>query len=538
MTHLFARLSVSLPLLFSAACATSPPKAPPIPYDVEHKSLVDLRADLLDGLVTSERLVELYHERIALIDDAGPQLNSVLALNPSALEDARRLDAERTRGEIRGLLHGVPILLKDNIESKDPLPTTAGSLALVDNFTERDAPIVARLRAAGAIILGKTNLSEWANIRSSNSTSGWSAVGGLTRNAHDPLRTACGSSAGSGVAVAASLCAAALGTETDGSITCPASMNGVVGLKPTVGLLSRTHIVPISHTQDTAGPMTRTVLDAALLLSVMAGSDPTDPATLLADERSEAYHRQLTLPPSLSPLYTLGANPLSGARLGVMRFHSKRHDEATLAVFEEALDTLRAADAELVEIEEFPGLRGIGGHEFRILLTELKANMNAYLATTPPTVAVRTLADVIAFNVEHAAEEMPHFAQEFFERAESGPDLDDQKYRNSLEAAARLAGPEGIDRLLAEYNVTALIAPTAGPAWFIDLENGDSHGPSCTTLPAVAGYPHLTLPMGEVEGLPVGLSFIGAAWSETHLLRLGQGFEMVRGEFARYRRSQ
>jgi amidase len=277
--------------------------------------------------------------------------------------------------------------------------------------------------------------------------------------------------------------------------------------------------------------MTRTVLDAALLLSVMAGSDPTDPATLLADEFSEAYYKRLALPPSLSPLYTLGANPLSGTRIGVMRFHAKRHDEGTLAVFEAALDTLRAADAELVEIEEFPGLRGIGGHEFRILLTELKADMNAYLATTPPAVTTRTLADVIAFNEAHAAEEMPHFAQEFFERAEAQPGLDDQEYKDSVASAARMAGPEGLDRLLAEYNVTALIAPTAGPAWMIDLENGDSHGPSCTTLPAVAGYPHLTVPMGMVEGLPVGLSFIGAAWSEAHLLRLGQGFEMVRGEF-------
>jgi amidase len=277
--------------------------------------------------------------------------------------------------------------------------------------------------------------------------------------------------------------------------------------------------------------MTRTVLDAALLLSVMAGSDPTDPATLLADEFSEAYYKRLALPPSLSPLYTLGANPLSGTRIGVMRFHAKRHDEGTLAVFEAALDTLRAADAELVEIEEFPGLRGIGGHEFRILLTELKANMNAYLASTPPAVTTRTLADVIAFNEAHAAEEMPHFAQEFFERAEGRPGLDDQEYKDSVAAAARMAGPEGIDRLLTENNVTALIAPTAGPAWLIDLENGDSHGPSCTTLPAVSGYPHLTLPMGKVEGMPIGLSFMGAAWSEAHLLRLARGFEMVRGEF-------
>ncbi len=519
MSHRFSRLAALTPLLLSA-CATTPTDGPPTPYDVEGKSLTELRADLMGGAVSSERLIELYHERIALIDDAGPLLNSILALNPSALEDARRLDAERARGEIRGLLHGIPILLKDNIESKDPLPTTAGSLALADNFTGRDAPIVARLRAAGAIILGKANLSEWANIRSSNSTSGWSAVGGLTRNAHDPLRTACGSSAGSGVAVAASLCAAALGTETDGSITCPASMNGVVGLKPTVGLLSRTHIVPISHTQDTAGPMTRSVPDAALLLSVMAGSDPSDPGTVRADDFAEAYHERLDT----------GTNALNGARLGVLRFHTRRHDEGTLALFEKTLESLRAAGAELVEIEEFSGMRGIGGHEFRILLTELKADMNVYLASTPPAVTTRTLADVIAFNEAHAAEEMPHFAQEFFERAESQPGLDDQEYKDSVAAAARMAGPEGIDRLLTENNVTALIAPTAGPAWMIDLENGDSHGPSCTTLPAVSGYPHLTIPMGMVEGLPIGLSFMGAAWSEASLLRLGQGFEMIRGD--------
>ena len=511
-------LSIALPLSCLASCAGPQTDVPLAPYIIEHKSLTEMRADLVDGRVTSEHLVELYQERIALLDAAGPRFNSVLALNPRALDDARALDREQARGESRGPLHGVPILLKDNIESADPLPTTAGSLALADNVTGRDAPIVARMRAAGAVILGKANLSEWANIRSSNSSSGWSAVGGLTRNAHDPLRTACGSSAGSAVAVAASLCAGALGTETDGSITCPASMNGVVGLKPTVGLLSRTHIVPISHTQDTAGPMTRTVADAALLLSVLAGSDPADPATLLADHFRQDYAK------------ALDSSSLRGKRLGVLRFHTRRHEDSTLEVFEAALSTLREAGAELVEIDDLPGRRSLGGHEFRILLTELKADMNAYLASTPATVKTRTLADLIAFNEEHADVEMPFFAQEFFERAQAQPGLDDAEYLESVETAARLAGPEGIDRLLAEYDVEALVAPTAGPAWFIDLENGDAHGPSATTLPAVSGYPHLTVPMGMVEGLPVGISFMGPAWSEAQLLRLGQAYELARGD--------
>ncbi len=394
------------------------------------------------------------------------------------------------------------------------MPTTAGSLALLNNAPGRDAPLVARLRQAGAVILGKTNLSEWANIRSSNSVSGWSAVGGLTRNPHALDRNTCGSSSGSGAAVAAGLAPAAIGTETDGSITCPAAINGIVGFKPTVGMVSRTHIVPISHSQDTAGPMTRSVEDAAMVLTAMAGSDPADPATAEADARKVDFQA------------ALDAGSLNGARIGVARFMAG-YSPGTDRVFEQPLQALRDAGAVLVEIEDGPDGGAIGEAEFTVLLTELKADLNAYLASTDPAqVTTRTLAEVIAFNAA-TPRELGLFGQETFIRAQATKGLDDPEYIEARAPSLRLAGPEGIDRLLSEHDVVVLIAPTNGPAWSIDVVNGDHYLGSASQLAAVAGYPHLTVPMGFVQGLPVGLSFIGAKWDDARVLSLGYAFEQA-----------
>ncbi len=481
-------------------------------YAVEEKTVAQLASDMAEGRVTSERLVEIYLKRIESLDRSGPSLKSVLSVNPRALADARALDVERTQGKLRGALHGIPVLLKDNIESSDPLATTAGSLALEHNLGQRDAPITARLREAGAVILGKTNLSEWANIRSNKSTSGWSAIGGLTRNPYALDRNACGSSSGSGAAVAANLAALAVGTETDGSITCPSALNGVVGLKPTVGLLSRRYIVPISHTQDTPGPMTRSVADAALMLGVMAGSDDGDPATAEADRHEQDY------------VAGLKDDALQGARLGVLRF-ALGYSPALDAAFERALAQLREAGAVLVDVDKPEGLDRIDANELHVLLVELKADLNAYLADAAPAVKTRTLADVIAFNVRERSREMPFFAQELFDQAQAKEGTDGAEYRRALEENRRLAGAEGIDRLLSEQRLDALIAPTTGPAWTTDVVNGDHYLGSVTTLPAVAGYPHLTVPMAQIFGLPVGLSFIGPAWSDARMLALGYAFE-------------
>lgn len=412
-----------------------------------------------------------------------------------------------------GLLKGLPVLLKDNIETRD-MPTTAGSLALADNAPGRDAPLVVRLRNAGAVILGKTNLSEWANIRSSSSISGWSAVGGQTRNPYDPARTPCGSSSGSAVAVAIGLAPVAIGTETDGSITCPASVNGVVGFKPTVGLVSRTHIVPISHSQDTAGPMAVTVEDAAIVLTVIAGSDPADPATVEADARKVDYRA------------ALDANSLRGARIGVMRFLLPTYSAETRAEFERALAALRAAGAEVVEIEQGPAdLRAIGGWELTVLLTELKHDLNAYLASTDPTqVKTRTLADVIAFNAAEPRE-TTLFGQDLFERAQATGGLTDSGYVEARARSLQAAGPEGIDRMMADHRVVALVAPTTSRAWTNDPKDEDEMQGSASRLAAVAGYPHLTVPMGFDRDMPVGLSFIGGKWDDACILSLGHAYE-------------
>lgn len=470
------------------------------------------------------RLALAHVQRIEALDRAGPD---VPAGQPRAAIDAVRAAApinsvlrvqtpELAVAGLEGMrsdlpLYGVPILIKDNIETFD-MPTTAGSLALASNAPGRDAPLVAQLRQSGAVILGKANLSEWANIRSTNSTSGWSAVGGQTNNPHSLSMNPCGSSSGSAAAVAAGLAPAAIGTETDGSITCPAAVNGVVGFKPTVGLVSRTHIVPISHSQDTAGPITRSVRDAALVLNAIAGSDPADRATGQASARRVDY------------VASLNADSLRGTRIGVARF-LMGYSPQTDAVFEAQLEVLRQAGAELIDINEGPDMEAVGAGELTVLLAELKTDLNRYLATTrTDQVATRTLADVIAFNRATPAELAP-FGQELFERAEAMGGTGDPTYADARATSLRLAGHEGIDRLLRTHRVVALVAPTTAPAWRTNLGGGDDYSGSASTLPAVAGYPHLTVPMGFVGQLPVGMSFIGTAWDDARILSLGYAYE-------------
>ena len=446
---------------------------------------------------------------IAAVERLNPQVNAVIALDPAALDQARAIDRGR---RARGALYGTAILIKDNIETAGTLPTTAGSLALLGNVSGHDAPVVARLRGADAVILGKTNLSEWANIRSSNSISGWSAVGGQTRNPHALDRNPCGSSSGSAAAVAAGMADAAIGTETDGSITCPAAMNGIVGLKPTVGLVSRSRIVPISHSQDTPGPMTRDVTMAARVLGAIAGADEADPAT--ANARGADY------------MAALRPDALKGVRIGVMRF-ATGWSVPVDAVFERALGVLRAQGATLVDIATLKDREKIGPAEFAVLLTELKADLNSYLATTPPGVKTRTLAEVIAFN-NATPRELALFGQDTLEKAQTTDGLKDPAYLAARALSLRLAGKDGIDAMLAATHTVALVGPTMPPAWLIDAVNGDqSSGGGAGNLAAVAGYPHLTVPMGAIHSLPVGLSFIGPAWSEAQLLGLGYAYEQA-----------
>lgn len=471
-----------------------------------------------------------YLERIDQLDDAGPRIGSVIVANP----DAPRLADEAANAGLS--LAGRTVLVKDNVETSE-WPTTAGSLALANNKTRRDAPLIARLRAAGGVVLGKTNLSEWANIRSNSSTSGWSAVGGLTKNPHATDRNACGSSSGSGAAVAAGLAWAAIGTETNGSITCPASINGIVGLKPTVGLVSRTHVVPISHTQDTAGPMTQSVYDAALLLNAISGSDPLDPATAEADKHKVDFTSGLT------------SASLKGVRMGVMRKQAG-DDPRILALFDQALADLTKAGAVLVEIDyEFP--EDAWEDELHVLLYELHKDLGAYLAGSPADIPVRSLAEVIAFNEAHPSTEMRWFGQDLFVQAEAigsgeageggrwfGKELTDEdkeaempkSYEEALARILSLSREQGVDRLLAENEVAILIAPTEGPAWGTDLLQGDQYSFSVGAgyLPAIAGYPHLTVPMGAVEKLPVGLSFIAGKWQDHAVLEAGAAYEANR----------
>lgn len=472
------------------------------------RSIQELQQEMSAGELSAQALTRFYLARIRALNRSGPRLNAVIAVNPDALAEARALDVERrTRGP-RGPLHGIPVLIKDNIETRDRMPTTAGSLALAQNFAAQDAPVVASLRAAGAVILGKTNLSEWANFRSSHSISGWSAVGGLVRNPYVLDRTACGSSSGSGAAVAANLAEAALGTETDGSVTCPASMNGIVGLKPTLGLLSQRGIVPVAHSQDTAGPMARSVTDVALLLTAMVADRKCPPGAVGC--HIGGY------------LAGLSKDALKGKRIGVLRFGAGHHP-GTDTVYDAALRRLSEAGATLVEVQT-PDPTPLEKAEQQVLLTEFKSDLDNYLAHLPRAVTVRSLGQLIDFD-RSTPRELELFGQDLFYQAQGTQGLTDPAYLKALQQSKRLARQEGIDALLQKNQLDFLVAPTTSPAWRVDLVLGDTSGDSFTTLPAVAGYPHLTVPMGRVEGLPVGLSFIGAAWSEAQLLAAGYAFE-------------
>jgi amidase len=498
--------------LFATLALAAAPLAPIFAQDMQPISTIEIPPAALPpgfepGTTAPEARAAAALARIARYDDGEQGINAVIALAPN-------ISAQLRAALAAGLpLEGRTVLVKDNIETRE-LPTTAGSLALAANRTQRDAPLIARLRAAGGVVLGKTNLSEWANIRSNDSTSGWSAVGGQTRNPHATDSNPCGSSSGSGAAVAAGMAWAAIGTETNGSITCPASVNGIVGFKPTVGLVSRTHVVPISATQDTPGPMARNVADTARLLSAIAGSDPADPATAEADRRRTDFTRGLE------------TASLKGTRIGVLRKQVGRNARLT-ALFEQSLRDLESAGAVLVDIDyEYPD--GFWPRSLEVLLFELRRDLDAYLATLPGEGMPRSLDEVVAFNRAHAGAEMRWFGQDLFEAAQKATDEDAYVKARDLNLAA--TRQDGIDRLLAEHRVALLVAPTTGAAWPIDLIYGDNYPGSvgAGSLAAIAGYPHLTVPMGAVERLPVGISFMGAKWQDHAVLKAGAAYERVR----------
>jgi amidase len=465
------------------------------------------------GVMTSRAIAEAYRARIAEMDH---DLRAVIELNPDALTIADAMDAERKNGKIRGPLHGIPIFIKDNIATADKMETTAGSLALVGARPPRDAFIVERLRAAGAVILGKTNLSEWANFRSTHSSSGWSGRGGQCRNPYALDRTPSGSSSGSAAAVAASFCAAAIGSETNGSIVSPAATCSLVGIKPTVGLVSRSAIIPISRTQDTAGPMARSVTDAAILLGAIAGSDPRDPATTVPRAKREASYAA-----------GLDANALKGMRIGVPREQYFGYSTAADSVTQHAIDLMREKGAVIVDPVPIEKMGDVGEAELEVLLYEFKAGLNEYLATLGSGSKVRTLADLIAFNAAHKSTEMPYFGQELFEQAQKRGPLTDAKYVRALAKSQTNTRARGIDAIMTKHKLDALVAPTNGPAWLIDLVNGDADGGGSSSPAAEAGYPAITVPAGYAFGLPVGISFFGRAWSEAKLIRIAYSFEQA-----------
>ena len=478
-------------------------------------SLDTLRSYLVSGQYTARALTQYYLSRIETVDQAGPQVNSVIEVNPDALRIADDLDRERRTKGPRGPLHGIPILIKDNIATADRMQTTAGSLAPVGSRPPNDAFLITRLRAAGAVILGKTNCSEWANFRGRHSTSGWSGRGGQTRNPYALDRNPSGSSSGSGAAAAANLCAVAVGTETDGSIVSPSSINGLAGIKPTVGLVSRNGIIPISHTQDTAGPMARTVADAAALLSVLAGVDAEDPATEAARSHIEADYTRF-----------LDPSGLRGSRLGVVRKYAGFNMHVD-RVFEDALAALKSAGAEIIDPVEIPSIDKLDEPETEVLHFEFKTDLNRYLASLGPSAPVHNLAEVIAFNQKNRARELSWFGQESMEKAQAKGDLTSPDYQKALADCRRLSRQEGIDAAMDKFRLDALIAPTDGPAWPTDWINGDHFSAGTSTLAAVAGYPHVTVPMGFVFGLPVGISFFGRPWSEPTLIKLAYSYEQA-----------
>jgi amidase len=487
------------------------------PFELEETTITEMQEGMRSGKWKAVQLVSAYRARIEELDREGPALHAILEINPDALAIAQKLDAERKAGRVRGPLHGIPILIKDNIDTSDRMMTTAGSLALSGSIPARDAFVAERLREAGAILLGKTNLSEWANFRSTHSSSGWSGRGGQCRNPYAVDRTPSGSSSGSGAAAAACFAAACVGSETDGSITSPSAASSLVGIKPTVGLVSRAGIVPISHSQDTAGPMARTVRDAAMLLGAMVGVDPRDSVT--AAQEGKAF-----------PDYTrfLDAGGLKGARIGLPRNKFFGYSPATDKAAEAAIAVLKEQGAVIIDPADIPTAGKFDDSEFDVLLYEFKADLNTYLAGLGPGAPVKSLADIIAFNAAHADAELPFFGQEIMELAQKKGPLTEKKYLKALEKNHSLSRVKGIDAVMDKHKLDALVAPTQGPVWLVDLVNGDSGaGGSATTPAAVAGYPHVTVPMGYFRGLPLGLSFFGRAWSEPTLIKLAYAFEQA-----------
>jgi amidase len=503
-----------LPALAGArTLVPSPAQEPqPKPFELDEVTIGDLQSGMASGKYTSHSITEKYLARIEEIDKQGPGLASVIEVNPDALAIADALDKERQTGHVRGPLHGIPILIKDNIDTADRMQTTAGSLALLGSHPVRDAFVAQKLREAGAVILGKTNLSEWANIRSAHSTSGWSGRGGQTRNPYALDRNPCGSSSGSGAAVAANLCAAAVGTETDGSIVCPSSANGIAGIKPTLGLVSRSGVIPIAHSQDTPGPMARTVRDTALLLTALAGVDPRDSATVAGQGKATDYTQ------------FLDANGLRGARVGIARKYFGFND-AVDRLMNNLIDEMKHAGAEIVDPTDLPSHGKFDDTEFTVLLYELKTDLNGYLAARPGAPA--SLKDVIHFNERNKEKEMPYFGQDIFLKAESKGPLTSKEYTDALEANHRLTRKEGIDAVMDQFKLDAIMAPTGCPAWLTDLVNGDHAPGGSSNAAAVAGYPDISVPAGFIFGLPVGISFFGRAWSEPTLFKIAYGFEQM-----------
>jgi amidase len=468
------------------------------------------------GQLTSQRITQLYLTRIGAMDERGPTLRHILEVNPDAVAIATAMDRERQAGRVRGPLHGVPVIVKDNIDTFDRMHTSAGSLALAQSIAPRDAGLVERLRAAGAVIIAKSNLSEWANIRSTMSSSGWSARGGQGRNPYALDRTPCGSSSGTGGAIAASYAAVGVGTETDGSIVCPSAAGSLVGIKPTLGLVSRSGIIPIAHSQDTAGPMARTVADAAILLGAMTGEDPRDPATRQSRGQARTDYTSF-----------LDAAGLRGARIGVARAKVTGYSHQTDALYEDAVRAMAGGGAEMIDPADIPHMGDYDETEISVLLYELKADLNAYLATLDPSVPVRTLAQLIAFNEANREAEMPWFGQEYFIAAQAKGPLTERAYRDALAQNHRLSRADGIDAVMDRYRLDAVIAPTGGPPWPVDLLAGDHFRGSSSTPAAVSGYPTITVPMGYVNELPVGLTLIGRAWSEPVLIKLAYAYEQT-----------
>ena len=485
------------------------------PFEWQEAGIAELQRDMAAGKMSARSLAEAYLTRIDATDKRGPALNSLIEINPDALDLAAALDKERKTKGVRGPLHGIPVVIKDNIDTADRMATTAGSLALVGSRPLQDAFLVRRLREAGAVILGKANLSEWANIRSSSSTSGWSGRGGLTKNPYALDRNPCGSSSGSAVAASANLCVAAIGTETDGSVVSPSAANGIVGIKPTVGLVSRSGVIPISHSQDTPGPMCRSVRDAAILLGVLAGTDPADAVTRDPKRAALADYTK-----------SLDRGGLKGARIGVARNYFGFDDSVDL-VMKGALDALKHEGATLVDPADIPNIDKVGEAEQTVLLFELKAGLAAYFSRLGPKAPVRTLKDVIEYNERNRSREMPFFGQDLFIKSEAKGSLESYEYQEALAKCRRMARTEGIDAVMDKFKLDALIAPTVGPACLTDLVAGDHWRGESSTAAAVAGYPSITVPAGFIFGLPVGLLFFGRAWSEPTLLKLAYAYEQA-----------